>query len=82
MAKLTLNADPEVIKLAKHLATEANTSVSALFSRLIVALAKNPKSGIPLGPLTRKASGTIALGTDQDYRDVLSDSLTDKYGLS
>ena len=44
MAKLTLNADPEVIKLAKHLAAEANTSVSALFSGFIRTLAKGPES--------------------------------------
>ena len=33
MAKLTLNADREVIEQAKRLAAERNTSVSAMFSR-------------------------------------------------
>ena len=79
MAKLTLNADPEVIKLAKHLAAEANTSVSALFSRFIKTLARSPESEQSVGPLTRKASGVIALDSEQDYQDVLSEALARKY---
>lgn len=82
MAKLTLNADPDVIEQAKRLAAKANTSVSALFSRFIRTLASHENESQSLGPLTRKATGVIRLEQNQDYQDILADALTDKYGLS
>jgi len=45
MAKLTLNADREVIEQAKRLAAERRTSVSALFSRFIRALGDGHEKG-------------------------------------
>ena len=80
MAKLTLNADAEVIKQAKRLAAERGTSVSAMFARFIRALANGRGEGEPLGRLTRRASGVIDLEGRGD-QDVLADALTDKYGL-
>jgi hypothetical protein len=81
MAKLTLNANPEIIERAKRLAADNHTSVSALFSRLIQALTHQTTQGESIGKLTRKASGTIELGR-QSERDILTDSLQEKYGLN
>jgi len=80
MAKLTLNADPEVIEKAKRLAAERNTSVSAMFSRFIRVLANGAGKQKTIGKLTRQASGVIDL-KGRNYKDVLADALTDKYGL-
>lgn len=80
MAKLTLNADAETIEKAKRLAAERHTSVSALFSRFIRVLANGAGSDLPIGKIAKKASGMIDL-KGRDYRDVLTDSLRDKYRL-
>ncbi len=77
MAKLTLNADPEVIDQAKRLAAERKTSVSAMFSRFIKALARGG-NGKPIGKLARQASGVVDL-KGRSHKDVLADSLKDKY---
>jgi hypothetical protein len=81
MAKLTLNAEREVIEQAKRLAAERKTSVSALFSRFIRVLAGGSGNGNPLGKLTRRASGVIELPKGKSHRDVLADALKAKYGL-
>lgn len=80
MPKLTLNAEREVIEHAKRLAVEHNTSVSAMFSRFIRTLASNRGGDKPLGKLARRASGVINL-EGRSHRDVLADSLGDKYAL-
>lgn len=79
MAKLTLNADREVIDQAKRLAAERKTSVSAMFSRFIRVLAGG-RNGKPVGRLARRASGVIDL-KGRSHKDVLADSLKDKYRL-
>jgi len=79
MAKLTLNADREVIEQAKRLAAERKTSVSAIFSRLIRAMA-GVGNGKSIGKLARRASGVIDL-KGRSHKDVLADSLKDKYRL-
>jgi hypothetical protein len=80
MAKLTLNADREVIEKAKRLAAERNTSVSAMFSRFIRVLADGRDRRKPLGKLTRRASGVIDL-KGRSHKEVLADALRDKYEL-
>ncbi len=80
MPKLTLNADRDVIEKAKRLAAERNTSVSAMFSRFIRVLANGAGEQKAIGKLTRQASGVIDL-KGRNYKDVLADALTDKYGL-
>ena len=80
MAKLTLNAESEVIAEAKRLAAERGTSVSALFARFIKALANGGQQAEPLGKLTRRASGVINL-EGRDHQDVLAETLRGKYGL-
>ncbi len=78
MAKLTLNVDAEIIEQAKRLAAENHTSVSAMFARFIRLLANGGGSDMSIGKIAKKASGMIDL-KGRDYRDVLADSLVDKY---
>ncbi|MCD6394335.1 MAG: hypothetical protein J7M40_12605 [Planctomycetes bacterium] len=80
MAKLTLSMDKQTIDRAKKLAVESDTSVSAMFVRFIQALTARKSKTPRTGPLTRKATGSIALG-GKDYKEVLTDALSEKYGL-
>ena len=81
MKKLTLNADPEVIEEARELAERTGTSVSSMFERFIRLLAVQRRKTPPLGPITRKASGIIALPKGRSERQVLEDALLEKHGL-
>jgi hypothetical protein len=81
-AKLTLSADKEVIRKARELAKDNHTSISAMFSRIVLAMSKRRphQRAEELGPLTRKAAGLIKLPR-KPYREVLEDALLEKYGF-
>lgn len=81
MKKLTLSVDPDVIEEARELAEQARTSVSSMFERYVRLLAMQRRSVRRLGPLTRKASGMIALPKGQSEQDILEDALLEKHGL-
>ena len=78
--KLTLTADPEIIRTAKRLAAARNTSVSALFSRVIESLQTEQETLSDVEPLTRKASGLVSLPDGRTDRDLLVEALMEKHG--
>lgn len=79
--KLTLTADKQVIKRAKKLAAKNGTSVSAMFSRIIVAMTHgHEKRDLP-GPLTRKATGLIHVPADSSDEELLEEAMAAKYGV-
>lgn len=80
MKKLTLSVDEETIKQAKRLAAERGTSVSAMFSRLVRAMAHKPGQEIEIGPITRRATGLAKLPPDKTDRELLQEALEEKYG--
>jgi hypothetical protein len=79
MAKLTLSMDPRIVKQAKKLAQDNNTSLSSMIARFIQSLTARKNKTTPIGPLTKKATGVISL-KGADYKDVLGEELTKKYG--
>lgn len=80
MKKLTLNADEHVIEAARRYADEHGTSISALFSRFVLALTDEPSAqSPPRKSLTRKVSGLISLPDDMTDEQLLEDALADKY---
>ena len=81
MKKLTLSADRDVIVEARRLARQTGTSVSSMFERFVRLLATQRRTDRPLGPLTRKASGMIALPKGRSAQKVLEDALMEKHGL-
>jgi hypothetical protein len=81
MKKLTLSVDEEVIAQAKRLAAEQGTSVSAMFSRLVRAMAHRPGQKIEIGPITRRLTGIMSLPQGMTYREALTDALMEKYGI-
>ena len=80
-SKLTLTADKELIKRAKTLAAQNGTSVSAMFSRLLMAMTHGREAQDQPSPLTRKATGLIRLSPTAGDERVLEDALAEKYGI-
>lgn len=81
MSKLTLSVDNQIVDQAKKLAHDNNTSVSAMFARFIQSVSTRDSQTIKPGPLTRKATGAVSVGSE-DYKDLITDALTKKYGLT
>ena len=86
MSEITLIADDSTIEAANRLAEENGTSVSAMFERFVKFLdarrngSKNSK--LPIGPITKSLTGVIELPEGIDYRDIVTEALMEKYGLS
>jgi hypothetical protein len=81
MKKLTLSMDEETIEQAKRLAAESGTSVSAMFSRLVRAMAQDLDEEIEIGPLTRELTGIVSLPDDKSDRELITEALMKKYGF-
>ena len=79
MKKLTLSMDEQTIQEAKRLAAEQGTSVSAMFSRLVRAMALKPGEKIKIGPLTRKATGLAKFPPGKTDRELLEEAIADMY---
>ena len=81
MSKLTLSADPDLIRQAKKLAAEEGTSVSALFSRLVRSMTRARAHHESIAPLTRKATGIMQLPDLQSDEQLIEDALLHKYRI-
>ncbi len=81
MKKLTLSMDEETIREAKRLAAEQGTSVSAMFSRLVRAMAHEPGKDIEIGPVTRRATGIVKFPEGKTDKELLVEALMEKYGI-
>jgi Family of unknown function (DUF6364) len=80
MKKLTLTAEPEVIDMAKKLAEARGTSVSAMFSQLILAMAgKKANRSERIGPITRRLTGIAKPPRGKSDRQLLQDALVRRY---
>jgi hypothetical protein len=81
MAKLTLSADPQVIRQARRLARKNHTSISAMFSRYVRAMTvwDDPKP-LSLGPVGRQLKGIVKLPEGKTYRQLIEEALEEKYG--
>ena len=81
--KLTLSADEKVIRKARQLARRNKTSISAMFSRMVLAMSKRDKTKAEreLPPLTRKALGLAKLPARKSDRKILEEALLEKYGF-
>ena len=81
MTKLTLSANPATVDLAKHLAAEQGTSVSAMFERFVSLVAAQRNATVKIGPLTRRASGMVTLAKGANARRTLEDALLARHQL-
>ncbi|MBR4125162.1 MAG: hypothetical protein IKR13_03075 [Victivallales bacterium] len=84
--KITLSAPPDIVQMAKQIATERKTSVSALFANYIRAIhqANHPVVKPKLHPAVEALSGCAQLPpeyanlSDKELRHQL---LCEKYGI-
>ena len=77
--KITLSATPEVAAMAKELAKEKNTTVSALFA---VHLANHPVVKPKIAPITESLSGLVKLPENFDYKEFIANNLLQDYGIT
>lgn len=81
MPKLTLSADKDVIALAKRLAKERGTSVSAMFSQFVeMAAHATPDQQTKLGPVTRRVKGIAKAPAGVSDKELLLDALLERHG--
>jgi hypothetical protein len=83
MTKLTLSMDEDVVATAKRLASQQNTSVSAMLASLIRAMAAQDLAppAIPPDSVTARLTGIVTLPADRSDRDLLTDALAERYGI-
>lgn len=82
MPKLTLSIDRAAIDKARQLAKERGMSVSALFRQFIERESeKREAARKQRPPLTREALGLVKLPSDKPYRELIEESLAERYGL-
>ena len=79
-SKLTLSVDRDVTKRAKKLARQNRTSVSAMFSHMLMAVTGGQPSASGLGPITRKATGLINLPARVKDHQLVEDALAEEHG--
>jgi len=79
MKKLTLSAEADVVNMAKRLAEARGTSVSAMFSQFIRALANDSQAVSKIGPKTRRLTGIAKPRRGKTDRQVLEDALIQRY---
>ncbi len=81
--KLTLTLEKEVIEIAKKYAKERGQSLSELvenYFKLVTVNRRNIKSN-QLSPKVRKLRGIIKTDEDLDYKQILTEELSKKYGV-
>jgi len=90
LTKLTLNAPPEIIELARRLSKVSGQSISAMFILFIKRYGEKQFSMIDEETLSGDSNAEQALEIgrqgqtvppDWDYKDELSGILSSKYGL-
>ena len=78
---LTLNIDQDVVYNVEKYAQYAHKSVSELVEDYLLSIASKKTVDInqPLGPITKQLAGIITLAQDINYKELLTDSLMEKY---
>ncbi|NCT16774.1 MAG: hypothetical protein COZ75_07930 [Flavobacteriaceae bacterium CG_4_8_14_3_um_filter_34_10] len=81
--KLTLTIEKEVIETAKKYAKEKGQSLSEMVENYFKLITVNRRKNIPkeLSPKVRKLRGIIKTDKNFDYKQVLTEELSKKYGV-
>ena len=81
--KLTLTIEKEVIEIAKEYAKDKGQSLSEMVENYfkILTSAKIKVNEKQLSPKVRKLRGIIKTETNTDYKDILTEELSKKYGI-
>ncbi len=83
LTRLALSMDEDVVARARRLADARDTSISKLFVSFVCLMEQEQVTTRELPPLTKRALGLakISVPDDWDYKNVLADELTAKYGV-
>ena len=83
LTRLALSMDEDVVARARRLADVRDTSISKLFVSFVCLMEQQQTTTRKLPPLTKRALGLakVALPEDWDYKSILADELTKKYGV-
>ncbi|WP_417359444.1 DUF6364 family protein [Galbibacter sp.] len=81
--KLTLTIEKEVIKIAKEYAKEKGQSISEMVENYFkfVTVERVKIKEKQLSPKVRKLRGIIKTDNNFDYKQVLTEELSKKYGI-
>ncbi len=81
--KLTLTIEKDVIKEAKYYAKEKGQSLSDLVENYFKLLIKDRLEVKPnqLSPRVKRLRGILNVDKDFDYKQVLTEELSKKYGV-
>ncbi|MCF8360317.1 MAG: DUF6364 family protein [Prolixibacteraceae bacterium] len=79
--KLTLTIEQNIINQAKGYAKSKGRSLSELIENYLKAVLEDNKNTIELSPSIKNLKGAIKLPNNFDYKNELTNSLSEKYGL-
>lgn len=81
--KLTLTIEEEVIKTAKEYAKEKGQSLSDLVENYFKLITRDRREILPeqLSPRIQRLRGIMTIDDDFDYKEVLTEELSKKYGI-
>ena len=81
--KLTLTIEKEVIETAKDYAKEKGQSLSDLVENYFKLITRDRREILPeqLSPRIQRLRGIMTIDDDFDYREVLTEELSKKYGI-
>lgn len=80
--KLTLRLSKEVVALAHQIAREEKTSITQIFTSLILARRHlhSARKKLSLGPQTCAATGLLQMPAEWDYKKEMETALEGRYG--
>jgi hypothetical protein len=82
-SRFTVSAEKQLLEKAKRMAAARNTTVSAMFTRFLRALAEiDAAPAKRLGPITRRAAGLVKLPDDRSVKDLVAEALAEKHGFA
>jgi hypothetical protein len=81
--KLTLTIEKEVIEIAKEYAKEKGLSLSEMVENYFKLITVNRRKIKPkqISPKVRKLRGIINASENFDYKQILTEELSKKYGV-
>ncbi|MBK7010644.1 MAG: hypothetical protein IPN73_10040 [Saprospiraceae bacterium] len=81
--KLTLTIEKEVIEIAKEYAKDKGQSLSEMVENYfkLVTVNRSKMKGKQLSPKVRKLRGIIKTDEKLDYKQILTEELSKKYGV-
>jgi len=81
--KLTLTIEKEVIEIAKEYAKEKRQSLSELVENYFKMITVNRRKVNPkqLSPKVQKLRGILEINGNIDYKQILTEELSKKYGV-